>query len=276
MGVKNQKFIRIPESTEYINERGSIRFEDGRIIVRDYSDSQKTIAWTTDTPTTSGDGERLEQNEIFKVTQAQVTAGTINLSYDVASAANVRIHQIGSIPLINASVSESFFSSGNFSPDKPDFRATDQSDSITIRASDLSTNINVDDVIEVRYDVDSDQNTKIRQVINETPAVELVTITSTHITQGYFVLSSEPSSPDLVEIFHLGGIEQVNRSAFSAVELDLLPDLPDFAVADANADEPKAIYIRGLDFSESNDLDLSNKISGNIVSGDTFIICYRT
>jgi len=103
-----------------------------------------------------------------------------------------------------------------------------------------------------------------------------VTVTNTHITQGYFVLSSQPSAPDLVEIFHLGGIEQVNRSAFSTVELDLLPDLPDFAVADANADEPKAIYIRGLDFSEANDLDLQNKISGNIESGDTFIICYRT
>jgi len=200
MGVKNQKFIRIPESTEYINERGAIRFEDGRIIVRDYSDSQKTIAWTTDTAT---EDERLEQSEIFKVTQAQVTAGTINLSYDVASAANVRIHQIGSIPLINASVSESFFSGGNFSPDKPDFRATDQSDSITIRASDLSTNISVDDVIEVRYDIYTDTNNKIRQVINQTPAVELVTITSTHVTQGYFVLSSQPSAPDLVEIFHL-------------------------------------------------------------------------
>jgi len=279
VGVKNQKFIKVPQHTDYISEQGSLRFEDGRIIVKDYDGGEKTVAWTTDTLATSGSTgsatSSLEHTQIFKVTAAQISAGEINLAYNVASAANVKIQQLGSINLVNASADETFFSSGNFSSDKPDFRAADASDIITIRATDLSTNIAENDLIEIRYDIDSDTNDKLRDVINQTPQVEVITVTNAHVNQGYFNLSGTPFDASAVEIFQVGGIEQLNRNAFSVVELNLLSDLPDYAVASSTSYNTRAIYIRGMDFSSQNDSDLQNLISGKINSGDQLIIYYR-
>lgn len=275
MGVKNQKFIKIPKFDEYIDELGAVRLEDGRVIVRTYEDQHKTVAWTSDTPL--DDSTRLQKQEIIKVTAAHISAGELNLEYEVAHAGNVKIQQIGSISLVNASADEVFFadSSNSFLPDKPDFRATDQSDIISIRDTDLSTNIQEDDVLEVRYDIHTDELTKVRQIVDQVPVVELVEVTNTHVAQGYFVLSQLTSARNLIEIYHLGGIEQINRAAFTAAQLNYLPDLPDYDVADPNATEPKAIYIRSFDFSALNDSDLQTKISDKIVSGDLLVVHYR-
>lgn len=276
MGVKNQKFIRVPQHTDYIPEQGSLRFEDGRIIVKDYDGGEKTVAWTTDTSGITGSAtSSLEHTQIFKVTAAQISAGEITLEHNVASAANVKIQQLGSINLVNASADETFFSNSNFNPDKPDFRAADASDIITIRATDLSTNILEDDLIEIRYDIDSDTNDKLREVINQTPQVEVITVTNAHVNQGYFNLSGTPFDGSAVEIFQVGGIEQLNRNAFSVEELNLLNDLPDYAVSLSTSLNPGAIYIRGMDFSSQNDSNLQNQISGNIDVGDQLIIYYR-
>lgn len=273
MGVKNQKFIKIPQSTEYINELGAVRLEDGRVIVRTYEDQQKTVAWTTDTQQPSNSNQ-LENSEIFKVTQNQINAGEIELAYSVSSGANVRVHQVGSIQLINAAIDEDFFTNGNFGSDKPDFRVSDQSSTLTIRASDLSSNIGLNDLIEVRYDVYSDQLDKIRQVIDREPMVEIVQITQSDYNQGYFLLSEIPSMADLVEIYHLGGIEQINRSAFTSEELELLDELPDFQVASKTATYPKAIYFKSDDYTNLSDEDISDMLSDKINIGDALIIYY--
>lgn len=219
---------------------------------------------------------QLEGSELFKVTAAQVTAGEIELQYSVASGSNVRINQPGGLPLINASVNEAFFSGGNFAPDKPDFRIADASNVITIRASDLSTNIAENDVIEVRYDINSTLLSNIRQVISQEPEAELITITATDISRGYFLLSDNPSNPDMVQMLSLGGVDQLNRSSFTTAELALLPDNPDFQVASPTASDPKAVYIRSMDFSSLSDENLTNKLSDNIVEGDDLVVYYRS
>ena len=219
---------------------------------------------------------QLEGSELIKVTADQITAGEIELQYSVALGSNVRINQPGGLPLVNASVNESFFSGGNFAPDKPDFRIANTSNLLKIRASDLSTNIVENDVLDIRYDINSTLLSNIRQIISQEPEAELVTITAADITRGYFLLSETPSNPDMMQIISIGGVDQLNRSSFTPAELAILPDNPDFQVAASTATHPKAVYIKAMDFTSLSDENLTNKLSDLIVEGDDLVVYYRS
>jgi len=88
---------------------------------------------------------------------------------------------------------------------------------------------------------------------------EQITVTAGHVSNGYFDLTNEPTAPEKVDIFMVGGVNQLNADYSNVTN-------PDFDCGDSA--NPKRVYIRDGTYGAYEVSGLSEDIAA-----DDVLIC---
>lgn len=88
---------------------------------------------------------------------------------------------------------------------------------------------------------------------------EQITVTAGHVSNGYFDLTNEPTAPEKVDIFMVGGVNQLNADYSNVTS-------PDFDCGDSA--NPKRVYIRDGTYGAYEVSGLSEDIAA-----DDVLIC---